>query len=144
MKPCMHIVKISVFSLNNVIARLTKILIFKVIFRCWKLVESFQIFFLLEEYWTRRPNFSKRCFWKVWFLKYFIFKKWAQFLSALFIILVSLTMTLFSKKVLLSNRCIHGFMPNSQKKSWTDSISGLIGYWCKLRTPLWHPFMITQ
>jgi hypothetical protein len=40
--------------------------------------------------------------------------------SALFIILVSLTMTLFNEKVLISNRCISGLMPNLIKKSWTD------------------------
>ena len=26
-----------------------------------------------EEYWTRRPTFIKKCFWKFWFLRYFIF-----------------------------------------------------------------------
>ena len=62
-------------------------------------------------------------FWKFWFLKYFIYLKCAQFLSALFIILVSLTMTLFSEKVLISNRCINGLLPNLIKKSWTDSIT---------------------
>ena len=56
MKPCMHLLEISIFSLNNVTIRLTKImnnllkhlkiLIFKVIFQCWKLVESFRNFFL--------------------------------------------------------------------------------------------------
>ena len=39
----------------------------------------------------------------------------------LFIILVSLTMTRFSEKMLISTRCIHGFMSNLIKKSWTDS-----------------------
>ena len=39
----------------------------------------------------------------------------------LFIILVSLTMTWFSEKMLISTRCIHGFMSNLIKKSWTDS-----------------------
>jgi len=52
MKPCMHLVEVSIFSLNNVTVRPTKImnnllehlkiLIFKVIFLCYKLVESFQ------------------------------------------------------------------------------------------------------
>ena len=42
-------------------------------------------------------------------------------MSALFIILVSLMMTLFSEKVLIYNRCISGLMPNLIKKSWTDS-----------------------
>ena len=41
-------------------------------------------------------------------------------MSALFIILVSLTMALFSEKVLFSNRCISGLMSNLIKKSWTD------------------------
>ena len=30
-------------------------------------------------------------------------------------------MTLFSEKILISNRCISGFMSNLIKKSWTDS-----------------------
>ena len=34
---------------------------------------------------------------------------------------VSLTMTLFSEKMLISNRCIRGFIPNSHKKSKTVS-----------------------
>ena len=52
MKPCMRLVEISIFSLNHVIVRLTKIMnnllehlkirTFKVIFLCQKLVESFQ------------------------------------------------------------------------------------------------------
>ena len=51
-KPLMHLLEISIFSLNNDILRLTKImnnlvkdikiLSFKVIFQCLKLVESFQ------------------------------------------------------------------------------------------------------
>ena len=40
----------------------------------------------------------------------------------LFIILVSLAMTFISGKMLNSTRCIHGFMSNLIKKSWTDSI----------------------
>ena len=40
---------------------------------------------------------------------------------ALFIILVSLTMTRFSEKILISTRCIHGVMSNLIKKSWKDS-----------------------
>ena len=45
-----------------------------------------------------------------------------QFLSALFKILVGLTMSLFSDKMLISHRCICGLMPNLIKKSWTVSI----------------------
>jgi hypothetical protein len=49
MKPRMHLVKISIFSLimNNLLEHL-KILIFKVIFQCGQLIESFQFFFLLR------------------------------------------------------------------------------------------------
>ena len=47
-------------------------------------------------------------------------------MSALIIILVSLTMTLFSEKVLISNRCIGGLMSNLIKKSWTDSIQNAL------------------
>ena len=49
------------------------------------------------------------------------FQKLCWFLSALFIILISLTMTRFSEKMLLSTRYIHGFMSNLIKKSLTDS-----------------------
>ena len=41
---------------------------------------------------------------------------------ALFIILVGLMMTRVSEKMLISTRCIHGFMSNLIKKSLTDSI----------------------
>ena len=37
----------------------------------------------------------------------------------LFIILVSLTMTLFREKMLISHKCILGLMPNLIKKAWT-------------------------
>ena len=36
-------------------------------------------------------------------------------------ILVGLVMTCFSEKMLISTRCIHGFMSNLIKKSWTVS-----------------------
>ena len=82
MKPCMHLVEISIFSLNHVIVRLTKIMnnllehlkirTFKVIFLCQKLVESFQKKFY-EEYSTRDKLLLKKCFWNFWFLRYFIF-----------------------------------------------------------------------
>ena len=57
-KPLINLLKISIFSLNNDILRLTKIMnnlvkgckirTFKVIFQCLKLVESFQIFFSVK------------------------------------------------------------------------------------------------
>ena len=66
-KPHMHLAEISIFSLNNVTVRLTKImnnlherlkiLIFKVIFQCEKLIVSFQLFFF-EDYWFRRLPFN--------------------------------------------------------------------------------------
>ena len=40
-------------------------------------------------------------------------------------IFVSLTMTSFSEKKFISSRCIHGFMSNLIKKSWTDSSRGV-------------------
>ena len=43
-------------------------------------------------------------------------------LTRLFIILVSLTRSLSSEKMLNSNRCISGLMPNLIKKSWTATI----------------------
>ena len=60
-KPLMHLLEISIFSLNNDIVRLTKImnnlvkdiriLSFKVIFQCLKFVESFQFFFSVKNIW---------------------------------------------------------------------------------------------
>ena len=43
-------------------------------------------------------------------------------LTRLFIILVSLTMSLFSEKVRISDICICDLMPNLIKESWKDSI----------------------
>ena len=45
------------------------------------------------------------------------------------IILICLTMTWFSKKMLISTRCIRGLMPNLIKQSWTDSIFRLYQLW---------------
>ena len=42
-------------------------------------------------------------------------------LTRLFIILVSLTRSLFSDKMAVSNRCISGLMPNLINKSWKVS-----------------------
>ena len=65
-KPLMHILEISIFSLYNDLLRLTKImnnlvkdlkiLRFEVIFKCLKLVKSFQKKFC-EEYLIRRPTY---------------------------------------------------------------------------------------
>ena len=43
--------------------------------------------------------------------------------TRLFKILVSLMKSLFSEKMLISNRCISGLMSNLIKKSWTVSIA---------------------
>ena len=51
---------------------------------------------------------------------------------ALFMILVSLLMTLFSEKVFISNRCISGLMSNLIKKSWTGSTIELALFWGEL------------
>ena len=42
-------------------------------------------------------------------------------MSTLFILLVGLTMILFSEKMLISHKCIRGLMPDLIKKSWTVS-----------------------
>ena len=80
MKPCMHLVEISIFSLNNVTVRLTKIMnnflehlkirIFKVISQCWKLVESF---LKKKSVKNNRDKVLLKKYWKIWFFKYFIF-----------------------------------------------------------------------
>ena len=92
-KLIMHLLKKSIFSLNNDIVRLTKImnnlvkdlkiLSFKVIFQCLKLVQSFQKKFC-EEYLIGGQLLLVKRFEKLRFFKHFIYKKCAQFLSALF------------------------------------------------------------
>jgi hypothetical protein len=67
----MHLLKISIFSLNNDLVRVTKImnnlvkdlkiLSFKVIFKHLKLVESFQKK-MCEEYLIRRPTYNNEIF----------------------------------------------------------------------------------
>ena len=75
-KPLMHLLEINIFSLNNDIVRLTKImnnlvkdlkiLSFKVIFQCLKFIKSFQKKFC-EEYLIRRPTFISKIFGKLIF-----------------------------------------------------------------------------
>ena len=79
MKPCVHLVEISIFSLNHAIIRLTKIMnnllkhlkirTFKVIFLCQKLVESFQKKLSMKNIWLFRNPTSI----KIFFLKILIF-----------------------------------------------------------------------
>ena len=73
----------------------------------------FSPIFFKEFFWKDLTNFQH---WKMT-LKIRIFRC----LRRLFIILVNLTVTLFSEKMLISTRCIHGFMSNSIKKSWKGS-----------------------
>ena len=77
---------------------------FKAIFQCLNLVETFQKK-ICEEYLIRRPTY----------------KLILRSLTRLLIILVSLTRSLFSEKMLISNRCISALMPKLIKKSWTVS-----------------------
>ena len=129
--PCMHLEEISIFSLHNVTVRLTKImnnllehlkiLIFKVIFQCWKSVEIFHPKISV----TRRPTFIKFFFWKFGFLKYFIFLKYAQFLLALFIILVGLMVTLLVKKCLFLLDAYMVSCPTPSKNLWRYLLSNL-------------------
>ena len=72
-----------------------------------------QIFFTEKKIWKDSTNFRH---WKMT-LKVRIL----QSLTRLFIILVSLRMSLFSEKMLIFNRCISGLMSNLIKKSWTVS-----------------------
>ena len=77
-----------------------------------------------EKYLTGRPTFNKTFF---------------QFLLARFIILVSLALTRFSEKMLISTGYIHGFMSNLIKKSWTDSnVGGMRGQTKKPACSLGH------
>ena len=90
MKPHMHIVKINIFSLNNIPVRFTKImnkflenlkiLIFKVIFLIGKLIKSFHFFLRNIGLWDQ--FLIKKIFWKFWFLEYFISKNVPNFVSS--------------------------------------------------------------
>ena len=75
MKPRMHLVEISSFSLNIVTVRLTKIMnnILERSFFSVKNWPNLPPFFLIEEYWTRRPTFDDKYFWKFGFLKYILY-----------------------------------------------------------------------
>ena len=120
MKPCIHTVQISMPSSigpTKITSNLLKHLKghFSVL-KNW--LNLCQIFFY--EYWTRRPTFTRKCFYKFWFFQHFIFKKCAQFLLPLFITLLGLTMTWFSIKMLISTRWLHDFMTKLFKKSWTS------------------------
>ena len=55
-------------------------------------------------------------------------------LTRLFIILVSMTRSLFSENMLIYNRCISGLMSNLIKKSWTVSN----GHSLKHTNPSWQ------
>ena len=77
-KPLMHLLKISIFSLNKDIVRLTKIMnnlvkdckirTFKVIFLCLKLVESFQKTFSVKNVWLGDQLLLMKFFENFYFL----------------------------------------------------------------------------
>ena len=76
-----------------------------------------EFFFSVKNIWLRDQLLYMK------FFKNFDF--WSTLFSKdvpnFFIILVVLTMTLFSEKMLISHRCICGLMLNLFKKSWTAS-----------------------
>ena len=51
----------------------------------------------------------------------YVYVRILRYSRRLFILLASLKARLFSEKMLISTRCIRGFMSNLIKKSWTDS-----------------------
>ena len=133
MKPCLHLVEISIFSLNLVIVRPTKYMN-----RADKKQAQFQ-----EIKYLKNPIFQKYFIIVGLLVKYSFFEKDSSNFEhrkmilkvqnlkcsrRLFIILVSLTMTCFSEKMLVSTICIHGFMSNFIKKSSTDS-TGAVFIW---------------
>ena len=82
-KPLIHLLEISIFSLNNDLVRLTKfmknhvkdlkILSFKVIFSVSKIGWIFRKKNFCEEFLIRRPTYINEFFWKNSYLKYFIY-----------------------------------------------------------------------
>jgi hypothetical protein len=87
-KPLMYLLEIRIFSFNNDLVRLTKImnnlvkdfkiLSFKVIFQRLKLVESFQKK-ICKLYLIRRPTYIYEMLGKLWFVKYFFTKNEPNF-----------------------------------------------------------------
>ena len=102
-EPCMHLVEISIFSLNNVTA-------LSVLPKLW--TDPIKIGHILRKYST----YFKNQHWNMTLKIRILQCSWR-----LFVILASLTVTLFSEKLPISNICICGFMPNSIKKSVTVS-----------------------
>ena len=83
-------------------------------FLCWSYLSRF--FFVKNG----DQLLQKNIFWKLWLLKFFIFRRTARF-----ILLVGLTVTLFcGKKNVISTRWMQGFMPSLIKKSVTVSTLG--------------------
>ena len=54
---------------------------------------------------------------------------------------VGLTVTIFSEKVFISTRCIHGFMSNLIKQSWKDSMM-MIGCFHLLDPACYYAFFL--
>ena len=124
----MHVVEMSMFSLNLVIFRIIKIMN-----RTNKNLAQFQ-----EVKYLKNQNFQKHflikvglLFSQIFFMEFFFRKDWTNFQhrkmtlilksSRRLFILVGLTMTWLSEKMLTFNICRRGLMPNLIKKSWTVS-----------------------
>ena len=83
-KALMHLLELSIFSLNNDIVRLTKImnnlvkdlkiLSFKVIFQCLKLVESFQKKISVKNIWLGGHFISMKVSWNFDFKVFYLLK----------------------------------------------------------------------
>ena len=122
--PCMHLWKISIFSLKNVIISPTKIM--NGANNNWARVQktkyfknqSFQIISLLNVDLHRKKI---RKILLILMLKDDFESRSFAIFEELFIILVGLIMTWFIKKMFISKICIRGLMPNLIKKSWTVS-----------------------
>jgi hypothetical protein len=122
-------------------------------FSASKIIRIFLIFFLWRIF-DKETNFYKWNFLKTLIFKVLCFLKMCPiFVSYMFIILVGLTMTRYSEKMSLSNRCIRGLMPNLIKKSWRVSklyigwgrrkniLCTFIVLWDKIYLPkhwIWH------
>ena len=128
----MYLWEISIFSLNNVIVRPTKIMkradkkqsALKIKVFIYKKVD------LLLKYSSQKKN--QKDLVDLWCRKMTLNVQILQTLRRLFIISVGLTMTWFSEKMLIFNMCRHGLMPNLIKKSWTVSTLKLQQNWISM------------
>ena len=117
--------EISIFSQNHVnlpklwttSSNISKSVLSKSFFCFKNWLNLFKKNNLYEEYWTKRPNDLEILIFKILYFSKIV-PNFCWLCSWFW------TMTRFIEKMFISSSCIHGFMSNLIKKSWTDSSGG--------------------